>query len=339
LSRARWAALVLLTAAVAAYTASAGHLWDAGLWADLLFLSLVVFPATLGLLWLALPLHASAAALPAGLTLAALSVLLRLAELDVLFNLAKLFAFMLIGYWFLTWFENVAWVAVVAALIPWVDAASVWKGPTEYVVEEQPQVFDNVSVAFRVPGENSTANLGPPDILFAALFLAAARRFSLRIGWTWFAITALILATLIVAATTDVSGLPALPAVAFGFLLANGDLIWRGLRRRGLAPARIYGRTNSDFYDLEADVIERSPSRIVLLTRERPPRTASLEPAPAGVFRLTIAKQDAGMALVHDLPNGIVVIPQPDAVLPHDVHPEQLAADEAKVERLKLERR
>ena len=57
-----------------------------------------------------------------------------------------------------------------------------WRGPTEYVVEQQPQVFDEVSIAFRVPGENSTANLGPPDILFFSLFLAAADRFGLRVA-------------------------------------------------------------------------------------------------------------------------------------------------------------
>ena len=57
------------------------------------------------------------------------------------------------------------WAALIAVLIPWVDAISVWRGPTEYVVEEQPQIFDTVSIAFRVPGEDGTANLGPPDIL------------------------------------------------------------------------------------------------------------------------------------------------------------------------------
>ena len=35
-------------------------------------------------------------------------------------------------------------------------------------------MFENLSIAFRVPGEDGGANLGPPDILFFALFLAAA---------------------------------------------------------------------------------------------------------------------------------------------------------------------
>lgn len=230
LGRRRALALAALTTALAAYTAGAGHLWNAGLWPDVLFLALVVFPATLGLIWLVLPLATSPRLLIVAVALGVLAVLLRLAELDVLFNLAKLFAFTAVGFWFLTWFETVAWAALVAAIIPWVDAISVWRGPTDYVVEERPSLFENVSVAFRVPGEDGTANLGPPDILFFALFLAAAQRFGLRVGWTWVAMTALLGATLVLTATTDVAGLPALPAVCIGFLLPNVDLLWRALR-------------------------------------------------------------------------------------------------------------
>ena len=232
MSKNRWTALAALTAALAAYTALAGHLWDGGLWPDILFLSLVLFPATLAAAWIALPLAGRRGLLVAGLALALLSVLVRLAELDVLFNLAKLFALLALGFWFLSYFETVLWAVLVAVIIPWVDAVSVWRGPPDYVIEEQPQIFDNVSIAFRVPGEEGTANLGPPDILFFALFLAAAARFRLRVAWTWVGMTALLGATLILTATTDVAGLPALPAICFGFLLPNADLLWRELRSR-----------------------------------------------------------------------------------------------------------
>ena len=332
MSRPRWFAAAGLTAALALYTAGADRLWEASLWPDLLFLTLVLFPATLALAWLLLPLREHRAMLPAGLGLAALAVLLHVTELDVLNNLAKLFALVCLGFWFLSWFENVMWAALIAVVIPWVDAISVWRGPTEYVVEQQPQVFDDISIAFRVPGEDSTANLGPPDILFFALFLAAADRFALRLAWTWLAMTALLGATLIVTATTGVSGLPALPAICVGFLLPNADILWTALRRRGRAPGRIYGRGTADFHDLEADVIERGPNGIVLLTRERPPRNAVVEGG-----RLTLDGVDVGEVELHDLPNGVVVVPlgQPE----HAVHPEQHAADEAKVERLIRERR
>ena len=118
---------------------------------------------------------------------------------------------------------------------------------------------------------------------------------------------------------------------------------------------RIYGRTDTSFYDLDADVIERGQEAVVVLTRDRPPVMATIEPARDGdsfaavtadapaselLCRLTIGGADAGEALVHDLPNGIVIVPRdenPRAL--YDVHPEQLAADEAKVERLTRERR
>ena len=62
-------------------------------------------------------------------------------------------------------------------------------------------------------------------------------------------------------------------------------------------------------------------------------------PAAELLCRLKIGGADAGEALVHDLPNGIVIVPReqnPTALF--NVHPEQLAADEAKVERLRRER-
>jgi hypothetical protein len=353
-TRGRWAALAGLVAVLAAYTAGAGHLWRAGLWPDALFLSLVLIPLTLTAVWLVLPLQYEPRLLLAGLVLGAIAVPLHLANLDVLFNLAKLFALVALGLWFLSLFETVAWAALVAAIIPWVDIWSVFFGPTEKITSDHPGLFEQISIAFRVPGGEGTANLGPPDVLFFALFVGAARRFSLRPGLTWIVMAALVAATLLLTVATETRGLPALPAIAFGFLLANADLLWRALRRRGRAPARIYGRGAGDFYDLDADVIERAPSKLVLLTRERPPVMASLEPVTRGapfpvdqadaaatevVCRLTIAGADAGEAVVHDLPHGVVVVPReqsaPDG---HHVHPEQQAADEAKVERLRRER-
>jgi hypothetical protein len=353
LGRRRALALAGLIAALAAYTAGAGELWNAGLWPDVLFVSLVVIPATLGVVWLLLPIAFRPRLLAAAIVLGSVAVGLSLADLDVLFNLTKLLALALLGFWFLSYFENVAWAALVAAIIPWVDIWSVFFGPTGKITSDHPSIFERISIAFRLPGEGrGTANLGPPDILFFALFVAAARRFGLRVGWTWLAMSAGIGGTLVLAATTDVGGLPALPAVSLGFLLANADLLWHALRRRGRAPVHIYSRAG--VFDLEADVIERSPAKIVLLTRDRPPVTATIVPVGGTdrfpvdqahasgqdlLCRLTVGDTDAGEALVHDLPNGLVVEPREHSPLSfHQVHPEQLAADEAKVERLMRER-
>jgi hypothetical protein len=355
LSRERWAALAALTVALGLYTAGSDRLWQAGLWPDVLVLSLVVIPATFLVAWLVLPLAFDRRLLVgAGVGFAVLAVILRLAELDVLFNLAKLFSLIALGFLFLTWFETVAWAVLIAVIIPWVDIWSVFFGPTEKVTEDHPSVFNDVAIEFAVPGSAEGARIGPPDILFFALFLAAAARFGLRVAWTWIGMTAMLSATLIVVSTTDIGGLPALPAICIGFLAPNADLLWHALRRGGRAPVRIYGRTDSSFYDLDADVIERGSGAVVVLTRDRPPVMATIEPvrdgesftavpadAPAAelLCRLKIGGADAGEALVHDLPNGMVIVPRdqnPTAL--YNVHPEQLAADEAKVERLRRER-
>jgi hypothetical protein len=91
-------------------------------------------------------------------------------------------------------------------------------------------VYTAVAVAFVAPGPNRAAGLGPPDVLFFALFLAATVRWRLRPGWTWLAMTGMYSLTLVLANATNVNGLPALPFLSAGFLLANGDLLWRRLR-------------------------------------------------------------------------------------------------------------
>src|SRR5581483_812297 len=117
----------------------------------------------------------------------------------------------------------------VAAIIPFVDAVSVWRGPTHAITTHHFEVYTSVSIAFLVPG-GGAAYLGPPDVLFYALFLAAAARWRLRVGRTWLAETGMYAFTIVLANAIDVSGLPALPFLSFGFLVANADLLWRRLR-------------------------------------------------------------------------------------------------------------
>jgi hypothetical protein len=232
LGRRRGAALLGLLAALALYDTFAQELPDLSEAWDVALVAGVLIPATFGSIWLALPLARTRAALPLGLALAALAVVLSLAGLGVLFNITKLAALTLLGFCFLELFQVLSWVVLIAALIPWVDAISVWRGPTEYVVSEQPGLFDRISLAFPIPGEDSSANIGPPDVLFFALFLAATDRFGLRTGWTWIGMTALLALTLVLTASFDIGGLPALPAICVGFLLPNADLLWERLRDR-----------------------------------------------------------------------------------------------------------
>ena len=125
---------------------------------------------------------------------------------------------------------------VVALIIPWVDAYSVWRGPTNTIVHHHAGVFERLSFAFPVPGENNTANLGIPDLLFFALFLAAAAQFQLRIWLTWLLMTASFGITIVLAVWLDLGGLPALPLLSLAFLVANGDLLWQRVRVARAAP-------------------------------------------------------------------------------------------------------
>ncbi len=130
---------------------------------------------------------------------------------DVLANFSRLAAMTLLGWWFLGLFEALSWVVLVACIIPWVDAYSVWRGPTKEIVTHHEHVFSVLSFAFPVPGENNAANLGMPDLLFFALFLAASARFELRVYWTWVCLVAGLGATIALTVWFDLSGLPALP--------------------------------------------------------------------------------------------------------------------------------
>jgi hypothetical protein len=129
-------------------------------------------------------------------------------------------------------------VVLVAALIPWVDVASVYRGPTKVVVEEQPGLFERIAIAFAVPGDDAAAVLGPPDVIFFALFLAAAARYGLRVRATWLGMVGALSATLLLTDALDLDGLPALPAISLGFLLPNADRVWRALRTEGHGTRR-----------------------------------------------------------------------------------------------------
>ena len=226
LSRRRAAALGAVLAAVVLYDAGAGRLPAMSEAWDVAFVAVVLIPMTVTILWLALPLASARGLLPVGLAVGVLAVVLEVAGIGSAFNVAKVVAFALLGFVFLEFFQELSWIVLVAAIIPWVDAVSVWRGPTKVVVTQHPGLFDRVSIAFRIPGEGGSANLGPPDILFFALFLATAQRFGLRVGWTWIATTVFLGATLGLTSAFDLAGLPALPAISLGFLLPNADLLW-----------------------------------------------------------------------------------------------------------------
>ena len=231
----RAAALLAVVTLLAVYYGVSESLFDLGLWGDVAFVGLVLIPAFFLLTWLALPLWRAASTWALGggaASLAALAVLFEVADLNIAANFVKFAAVTVLGWWFLSFFESVSWVLLVSLLIIPVDTYSVFQGPTKVIVEEQPQVFDALSIAFPIPGEHNSAQLGLPDVLFFALFLGAAVRFSLRPWLTWLLMTLSFAATLALAVAFEINGLPALPLLSAAFLLANGDLIWKQLRAR-----------------------------------------------------------------------------------------------------------
>lgn len=203
---------------------------------DLALVAVVLIPAGFSVAWLLLPLSDAPRPLAAMLALVGFSLLLGLAGLDAAFNVTKLVALTLAGFWFLRLLDELPWIVLVAALIPWVDILSVYRGPTREVVEDRPGLFEEIAVAFALPGEDDAARIGPPDVFFFALFLAAATRFDLRPRATWLGMTLGLALTLLATDVVDATGLPALPGIALGFLLPNADLLWRALRDRE-APA------------------------------------------------------------------------------------------------------
>jgi hypothetical protein len=199
---------------------------------EFLLVAVVLVPAVFGLVWLALPLREWRGLVAVGAAFGLLAAVWSQADSDVLANFAKLAAATALAWGFLSYFERVSWVAAVAAIIPLVDAFSVWRGPTRHIVTEEPQVFGALSFAFPLPESGSFA-LGLPDLLFFALFLGAAARWGLRVGWTWLAMVASLGVTTALAIWVDpfgIGGLPALPGLSIAFLVANADLLWRQLR-------------------------------------------------------------------------------------------------------------
>ena len=226
-----------LAVALGAYAAVVDELPELTLWWDVVLAAFLLIPATLALAWLALPLRTWDGVAAAGVGLATLAVACAAADLDIPGNVVKALAVMLLALAFVGFFERPWWIALVALAIPLVDAASVWRGPTRHIVTERPAVFDLLSVAFPVPG--GSFQLGLPDVLFFTLFLAAAARWSMRVGLSWLLMTASFGVTMWLALWLDpfdLGGLPALPLLSLAFLLANADHLVRSLPPSPAAP-------------------------------------------------------------------------------------------------------
>jgi hypothetical protein len=232
----RLAALGALAAVLAVYFAVHERLPELSLWWEVGVIAALVIPAVFATVWLLLPLHQAPWRWIAVLVFVGLAIGFSFLDWEGPASFAKLGAATFGGWLFLDFFEEISWVVVVALIIPWVDAYSVWRGPTNTIVHHHAGVFERLSFAFPVPGKDNSANLGIPDMIFFALFLAAAAQFRLRVGLTWALMTASFGATIALAVWLDLGGLPALPLLSLAFLTANGDVLWRRMRTREASP-------------------------------------------------------------------------------------------------------
>jgi predicted membrane channel-forming protein YqfA (hemolysin III family) len=236
----RLAAFAALGAAVGVYYVVRKDLPDLPVWWDVALLCFPIMPAVLGLLYVLLPAWRARGvvvfAVFAVLGIAATA--LELADDQLAGNFAKLFCFAFFGWWALRFFEELWWVALIALIVPLVDSFSVFSnaGPTHNITEHHFGSYLAVAVAFVVPN-HSSAQIGPPDVIFFSLYLAAADRFRLRVAATFWAMALLLGLTIVLSVGIDVSGLPALVPLSLGFLGVNADVIWRRIRSERAAAA------------------------------------------------------------------------------------------------------
>ena len=204
---------------------------------DIMLSSALVLTLVGVLVWGLLPLHSLGRRLPlvtaVALPLAVLFVWLGWVPLA---NVAKVVAAAALGIWIAEELEKLSWIVIVAVVSAAVDIVSVAVGPTKAILDKGPVVVGYFIVAVTWAGYSyaeAFTGLGISDVIFLGLYLGAARRFGLRVGWSAVAMIASFLATIAVAMWW--TALPALPLLSAAFLAVNGDLLWHRLRRSDTA--------------------------------------------------------------------------------------------------------
>jgi hypothetical protein len=118
------------------------------LWVDFVLVALMFAPV-----YLALGLRNRRSAVVIAIVSMLLAVLLHLSGARLAASIPKLAAAALIGFLFLRFCEKLWLLVVIALIIPVSDTLSVWRGPTNRILTNAPQVFDAFSVASPIPGE------------------------------------------------------------------------------------------------------------------------------------------------------------------------------------------
>ena len=119
---------------------------------------------------------------------------------------------------------------LIAAVATAADLFSVLAGPTKALVQKDSPALDLLLVIFPTFGQPLGFALGVADFVFLALFAAIAHHLSFRKVPTLALGCAAILVTMFAGFLLQ-SYLPALPFIAFSFVLANADLALASLRK------------------------------------------------------------------------------------------------------------
>ena len=166
-----------------------------------------------------------------------LVVVLNLYDVDVASDIAKVAFGALAGTAFVRAIERPWWLLPICVLVPLADAWSVFssRGVTHAVVErarEEPRWLDWPTIATPIAGVPYEAfgRLGIVDVLFLAVFLGAALRWSLGVRRAAPALAIGLLATsVIVVEGVDVA-IPALPLLCIAFVAACAPALLRDAR-------------------------------------------------------------------------------------------------------------
>jgi hypothetical protein len=227
----------LLAGSVAAFVVAdtiAPALPDLGHQAQLAYLTLITVPL------LTLPVHAVAPAcryatepILAGVIAGLLAIAsMRMGFEETSASLAKLTAATCAGLALARMLRSGAQTIAVAALVSAVDIYSVADGPTRAIVTRNRGEAGDLALNLRAMDSHFVDQIGSSDLLFFALFAAAAYRFGGRRWTTWAAMTASFGLSML-ASDEFHTAVPALPLLSAAIVAANADLF---LRRPAVRP-------------------------------------------------------------------------------------------------------
>lgn len=166
------------------------------------------------------------------------------AALPVPADLAKAWFGILAGAAFVRVVERPWWLLPISVCVPLADAWSVYssRGVTKAVIDkgrEEPRWIEWPTIATPISGAPYAAfgRIGTVDVLFLALFIAVATRWSLGVRRTAVAMWCGLMLTSVTVFELDDLAIPALPMLCVAFLVVQLPALVRDARDASRGPA------------------------------------------------------------------------------------------------------